>query len=55
VHVQVDQAGHDQQAARVDFELTGRPDGGTDVCFSERPIGLVGALTPVLRPSLLAL
>ncbi|MEO7555990.1 MAG: SRPBCC family protein [Acidimicrobiales bacterium] len=40
--------------ARVDFELHLRADGGTDVRFSEVPVGAFRAITPALRPMLFA-
>jgi hypothetical protein len=38
--------------ARVDFELRTAPDGGTDLCFSEVPVGVFRPITPLLRPML---
>ena len=38
--------------ARVDFHLTPHTDGGTNVSFSERPVGAFAPLLPLMRPTL---
>jgi uncharacterized protein YndB with AHSA1/START domain len=40
--------------ADVEFQLTPTPDGCTDIRFTETPVGLFAAITPLLRRSLKA-
>lgn len=38
--------------ARVDFHLEPAGNGGTEISFSEQPVGPLAVLTPILRPTL---